>query len=251
MKESDKQNSDHLKEKKKESSEVKTEKSEKKKTPIKKPAGKTEKLEEIIRLHKDEIDKFKKEIETKEKDAKENNDKWLRLNAEFDNFKKRMQREKHDFFKYAGEKIIRDFLPFIDDLERAVKAAKIDHKVEDFIKGVEIIMNQIKSSLESSGVKQIDSLSQPFDPNKHEAVSKIPTTDHKNNTVIEELRKGYMFFDRLLRAAMVVVAENTSSDKKTKKTEMKVENEDKKDETGKEKTEAANKDISIKDEVVN
>lgn len=244
MKVSDTQNSDNLKEKNKEKSEVKTEQSEKKKAPVKKAKIKIEKLEEISRLHKDEVDKLKRELGTKEKEIKGNHDKWLRLNAEFDNFKKRMQREKSDFFKYAGENIVRDFLPFMDGLERAVKAAKKNYKVEDFIKGIEMIMNQIKNNLESNGVKQVNSVGQPFDPNKHEAVSKVPTTEYEHNTIAEELCKGYMYHDRLLRPAMVVVAENISGKEKEKEEGMKAET-DKKKGTGKEK-----KDIDAKEEMV-
>lgn len=240
MKVSDTQNGDNLKEKNKDE----TEQSEKKKAPVKKAKTRIEKLEEIRRLHRDEVDNLKRELEAKEKETKENHDKWLRLNAEFDNFKKRMQREKSDFFKYAGENILRDFLPLMDDLERAVKAVKKNQKVEDFIIGIEMIMNKIKNSLASNWVKQVNCVGQPFDPNKHEAVSKVSTTEHENNTIIEELRKGYMYHDRLLRPAMVIVAENISGKEKKKEIEMKAET-DKKKGTGGE-GEIANKDINAK-----
>ena len=196
---------------------------ETKKTLTKKIKGKADKLEAIKKLFKKDAEKFKKEIDAKDKEVKENYDKFLRLNAEFDNFKKRIQREKADSFKYASEKVIRDMIPVIDDLERALHAAKNNDKVEDLTKGVEMIMNKIKNILGSVGAQQFNSLDQVFDPNKHEAVSKIVTTEHENNTIIEELRKGYMFHDRLLRPAMVVVAENVSE--KEKETVPKIKSE--------------------------
>tara|TARA_B100000315_G_scaffold41491_1_gene36387 strand:+ start:1925 stop:2602 length:678 start_codon:yes stop_codon:yes gene_type:complete len=187
---------------------------ETKKTLTKKTKGKPNKFEAIKKLFNKETEKLKKGIEAKDKEAKENYDKFLRLNAEFDNFKKRTQREKADSYKYGSEKIIRDMIPVIDNLERALQATKNNDKVEELSKGVEMIMNQIKNILESIGAKQFSSIDQSFDPNKHEAVSKIVTTKHEHNTIIEELRKGYMFHDRLLRAAMVVVAENESEKEK-------------------------------------
>ena len=207
----------------KEKSGEKPHQQETKKALTKKTKGKADKLEAIKKLFKKEAEKLKKEIDTKDKEVKENYDKFLRLNAEFDNFKKRIQREKADSFKYASEKVIRDMIPVIDDLERALHATKNNDKVGDLSKGVEMIMNKIKNILGSAGAQQFNSLDQVFDPNKHEAISKIVTTEREHNTIIEELRKGYMFYDRLLRPAMVVVAENVSE--KEKKTVPKTKSE--------------------------
>jgi molecular chaperone GrpE len=196
----------------------KKESNEGKKAPHKKLKNKKEieNLKEIQTLQKEEIDSLQKELEAKKKEAFENHDKWLRLCAEFDNFKKRMQREKTDFIKYAGEKIVRDLLPIMDDLDRAIMAGKENHKDEDFIKGIEMVVNQIINSFKTHGAKPFDSLGQIFDPNKHQAVSKISTADHEDHTVMEELRKGWMFSDRLIRPAMVIVAENETKAKDEK-----------------------------------
>ncbi len=177
---------------------------------------KIETLKEIQTLQKEEIESLKKEVEAQKKEANENYDKWLRLCAEFDNFRKRIQREKTDFIKYAGEKIVRDLLPIMDDLDRAIKAGKENHKTEDFIKGIEMIENQINNAFKTHGAKPFDSLGQIFDPNKHQAVSKISTKDHEHHSIMEELRKGWMFSDRLIRPAMVVVAENETKAKDEK-----------------------------------
>ena len=198
---------------------------ETKKTLTKKTKGKADKLDAIKKLYKKETEKLKKEIDAKNNESKENYDKFLRLNAEFENFKKRAHREKTDSFKYASEKIIREMIPVIDDLERALQATKNNDKVEELSKGVDMIMVKIKNILESAGAKQFDSLDQVFDPNKHEAVSKIATTKHEHNTIIEELRKGYIFHDRLLRPAMVVVAENISEKEKETVPKTKTEKE--------------------------
>lgn len=181
-----------------------------------KSKNKMGKWEEIEKNYKNIIDKLKEELTAKEKEAKENYDKLLRLNAEYDNFKKRMQREKADYIKFAGEKFVRDILPIVDDLERAIKSANEKFKAEDLIKGVEMVTNQLKSSLDLNGVIPFESTGQYFDPNKHEAVSKIATTEYEHNIVMEELCKGWMFHDRLIRAAMVVVAENLSEEKAEK-----------------------------------
>lgn len=196
--------------------------------PMRKSKNKSEKLEEIKKQHKSKIENLKKELEDKEKEAKENYEKWLLLNAEFDNFKKRMQREKTDYLKYAGEKIIRDILPIMDNLERAIKTTKENDKAVDLCKGIEMIMSQMKNALESNGAKRFDSLGQVFDPSKHDAISKIITSKHKHNTIIEELQKGYMFHDRLLSPAMVVVAENDKDKKEEKKEPENEKKEDKK-----------------------
>ena len=196
----------------------KAEQDEGKKAPHKKLKGKKkiEKLKEIQILQKEKIDSLKKEVEAKKKEANAYYDKWLRLCAEFDNFKKRIEREKTDFIKYAGEKIVRDLLPIMDDLDRAIKAGKENHKKEDFIKGIEMVVNQIINTFKTHGAKPFDSLGQTFDPNKHQAVSKFSTEDHEHHTITEEFRKGWMFGDRLIRPAMVVVAENETKEKDEK-----------------------------------
>jgi len=213
----------------------KTEQDEGKKAPHKKLKSKKkiEKLKEIQTLQKEEIDSLKKEVEAKKKEANKNYDKWLRLCAEFDNFKKRIEREKADFIKYAGEKIVRDLLPIMDDLDRAIKAGKENHKKEDFIKGIEMVVNQIISTFKTHGAKPFDSLGKIFDPNKHQAVSKISTEDYEHHTITEEFRKGWMFGDRLIRPAMVVVAENETKEKDEKSPEGKPSSDKKEEEAKK------------------
>lgn len=177
------------------------------------------KLEQMRKLHKEQLKELEKEVAEKEQEASENYELFLRLNAEFDNFKKRSVKDKSDFFKYSGGKLIRDFIGIIDDLERAVEAARNNKEAEDLRRGVEMTMNKIKNLLESNGAKQFHSLGETFDPNKHEAISKVTTTKHKNDIVVEELRKGYMYHDRLLRPAMVVIAENVTGNVENKNKE--------------------------------
>ncbi len=220
MEVSEAQKDDNLDKKVKRKSGGKTSPPEAKKAPAKKIKSKTDKLEGFKKLFKNETEKLKKEVDKKDEELKKSNDKFLRLNAEFDNFKKRMQREKADSFKFASERVIRDLIPVLDDLKRAIQSAQ-NNNVENLSKGIKMIMDQIKNILDSNGAKQFDSLGVAFDPNKHEAVSKITTEEHEHNTVMEELRKGYMFHDRLLRPAMVVVAENIKVNEKKKEPENK------------------------------
>lgn len=150
---------------------------------------------------------LQEKLALQEKEAKETYDRFLRVSAEFENYKKRSTREMSDFRKYANEAMIKELLPVIDSLERALnlKAGEDNHS-EDILAGVELTLKELLKILEKSNVKPIDALGQTFDPNFHQAVMQQESGDHPEQTVIEELQKGYMIYDRLLRAAMVVVS---------------------------------------------
>ncbi len=133
-------------------------------------------------------------------------DKYVRLQAEFENFKKRVERDKCEFYKYALEKLIKDILPALDNFELAIKSANISKDFESFSEGVQLIYTQLKDILEKEGLNYECSVGEIFDPSKHEAVMLIESKDHKKNQIIEELKKGYFLKDRLIRPAMVTVA---------------------------------------------
>ena len=146
-------------------------------------------------------------------EARENHDKLLRAAAEFENQKKRMQREKETSIKYAEENLIREILPAIDNLERAMGQ---DRNGEDFGKrlldGVELTLKGLLGTLEKIGLTPLSSVGEPFDPNFHEAMTLESSKDVPEQRIIQEYEKGYMFKDRLLRAAKGVVSKGDAED---------------------------------------
>ena len=145
--------------------------------------------------------------------AEENYDRLLRVTAEFENYKKRMEREMNDFRKFANESLIKDILPIVDNLERALEIpyGNNESAFNGMQEGVQMTLKGLLESLEKSGVVPIDSLDKPFDPNFHQAVMQEESEGHPENTVSKELQKGYMMNDRLLRPAMVVVSKKPDS----------------------------------------
>lgn len=149
-----------------------------------------------------------------EEDARVNYDRYVRLAAEFDNFRKRSAREMEDYKKFANEKLVRELLPVVDNLERALLSAENPAAEEKGLKeGVELTLREILRVLDKFGVKPIQCLNEPFDPAYHQAMMQEPRDNVPENTVISEMQKGYTMQDRLLRPSMVVVSAPKSADK--------------------------------------
>jgi molecular chaperone GrpE len=148
----------------------------------------------------------------KEQEAKDNYDKWLRSIAEFENFKKRHEREKAEFMRMANESLVKDFLPVLDSLDRALKHTEGNEVPQSFIEGIELVRKGFVSALEKHGVKEIEALGEKFDPNFHEAVMQQENPDVEDNTVLFETQKGYMLHDRLLRPSMVIVSKKSAQE---------------------------------------
>jgi molecular chaperone GrpE len=166
----------------------------------------TEEAEEVEEIEEDEFSQLTKQLQAKEQEAKEHYDARLRLQAEFDNFKKRQEKELFSFRKYANEGLIQDILPIVDDFERAIAAAEQSHKLEDFLEGVELIFSKFLDALQKKGVKEIEAEGQLFNPEIHEAVTQIETDDVEEGTIVEVFQKGYYLHDRVIRAPKVGVA---------------------------------------------
>lgn len=140
------------------------------------------------------------------KELSESKEKYLRLVAEFDNARKRSDRERSEFVKYANEGLIADFLTIMDDLDRVVIAANANHQdYQAFLKGVEMVMARIHELLRKNNVKPIEALGKLFDPHSHEILMQEPS-EKEEGTVIEELQKGYVLGDRIIRTSKVKVA---------------------------------------------
>ena len=152
-----------------------------------------------------EIEMLKAQTEEKAKQAEENYDRFLRAQAELENYKKRAEREKSSLAKYGNEELIKAILPVVDNLERALDHPQGENP-DGLLEGVKIIYNQFLQVLEKFGLTPIAAVGEPFDPSKHEAMMQVESTDHEPNTVVSELQRGYFLNDRLLRPAMVSVA---------------------------------------------
>lgn len=133
-------------------------------------------------------------------------DKLLRLQAEFENFKKRGIREKEQFLKFANEGLIYELISILDNFERAFASANKMTDFKSLHQGVEMILKQIHQLLQKNGVKKIECLGKPFDPVQQEAIAHVESDKYPENTVIEEVQKGYLLEDRLIRPAVVKVA---------------------------------------------
>jgi molecular chaperone GrpE len=159
--------------------------------------------EKQISLKESEYAKLKEEAAK----AAEYWDKILRLQADFDNTRKRLEREKQEFIRFANEEIIVELLNILDDLERTIELAQNDSEnLPMFLKGVEMIMAHLYEMLKDYGVKPIDAQGRLFDPNFHEALMQVEDKDVAEHTIVEELQKGYLLNDKVIRTAKVKVA---------------------------------------------
>lgn len=136
----------------------------------------------------------------------ETKDRLLRLAAEFENFKKRRIREREDMLKFANERLLKDFLPVLDNLERALGSANQSGQGHAITAGIELVIHEFLSILSREGVTPVDSVGKPFDPALQDALQQIETADVPPGTVAAEVLKGYLLNGRVLRAALVVVA---------------------------------------------
>ena len=157
-----------------------------------------ETLEEPV-AEEDKMEELKKSLE-------EANDKYIRLYADFENYKKVSARNKEELLKYANEDLMTDILTAIDHLELALQHSTDNETSSSLAEGVELTLKELKSAVEKHGLTTIDALGKPFDPSVHHAMSQIESEEAEENTVAKEFRKGYMFRDRVLRAALVGVA---------------------------------------------
>ncbi len=175
-------------------------------TKVKETAEKAEKEED----NKKKSKKDKKEAKLKELEAKldEISDKHLRLQAEFDNFRRRTVKEKADLIKSGGETVIVNILPVIDDFERALDSLKNVADDDAGKQGTMLIYNKFREFLKQNNVKEIEALNEEFDVDLHEAITKIPAPEEKlKGKVVDVVQKGYVLNDKVIRFAKVVIGE--------------------------------------------
>ena len=148
--------------------------------------------------------------ESLKKTLEEINDKYVRLYAEFENYKKFTARNKEEQLKYANESIIKDLLTVLDHLELALQHSNDKKTLKSLSEGVELTLKELKTVLEKYGLVSIDASGKPFDPLIHHAITQVESTEAIENTVVKELRKGYKYKDRVIRATLVGVAKKPS-----------------------------------------
>jgi molecular chaperone GrpE len=153
-------------------------------------------------------DKTPEVVESLQTELEETKEKYLRLYAEFENYRKKVQKDKEELIRYSNEKLIYELLPIIDNLEMALKHT--DEK-ESLIKGVENTLRELLRTLQKFGLNPIESLGKPFDPIYHHAMAQIERDDLETNTVVEELRKGYMYNSKVIRPSLVTVSKRKSN----------------------------------------
>jgi molecular chaperone GrpE len=137
------------------------------------------------------------------KEKAEAEDRLLRTRAEYDNARRRAERERSDFLQFAGMELVRDLLPVLDDFERALK---VEGATPEYARGVELIYHRLFETLKKMGLEPVESEGRKFDPNVHEAVQRVETSEAEDQTVLSEYQRGYNFKGRHLRPAMVKVA---------------------------------------------
>lgn len=158
---------------------------------------------EKVNQNADEVIELKKQIDSQKIELAETEDRLKRVAAEFDNYKKRSSKERENLHSSLLSDIISSFLPIIDNLEKAVQANTED---EGYKQGVELVLKQFKDVLATNGVKEIEAVGKPFDPELHEAVSSVVDENLGEKIVKEEYRKGYIIGNKVIRHSMVIVA---------------------------------------------
>jgi molecular chaperone GrpE len=161
-----------------------------------------------IELLSQELQDLKRFHEQKVKEFEEQKDHFLRLQAEFENFRRRSLKEKQESLRYGHQNIVKDLLSAVDNLERALEhgAQNAGSEVRGVLDGIALVHREILTALEKHGVSQIDALGQTFDPAVHEAIGQIPSAEVAANTVLQVLEKGYVIHDRMVRPSRVLVS---------------------------------------------
>jgi molecular chaperone GrpE len=139
-------------------------------------------------------------------EAAKHKEQWMRTAADFDNFRKRSRREIEDARKAGREDLLKDLLPVFDNLERAVQSAQRAQDVKAVAEGLQMVLRQFLDALSRSGIQKVPTTGKEFDPTVHEAIQQVETNEHAAGTIVAEVQPGYTQGDRLVRAAMVVVA---------------------------------------------
>ena len=169
------------------------------------------KKEEVVHIKLKNLEELREEA----KKAKERYEQLLRLSAEFDNFRKRREKEMQDFLKFGQEEFIVKFLPVLDEMEKVIDEKNVTPKT--LLKGLHLIQKNLFSVLTSEGLERQKVVGEPFDPLCHEVVETVDSKKYKDNEIVEELRPGYLLRGKVIRPAMVKIAKHTVKESKENK----------------------------------
>jgi len=173
--------------------------------------------EEALKNIEEELSETKKLVQEKDNLSKEYLKHLERLQADFDNYKKRQEKKQKEFIEFANEELINNLLSVLDNLERALDSTENEKDIKAIKEGINNTLKEFRNILNKEGVKPMQSIGHRFDPYKHEAVMKIDTDKYSEDTITEEFRKGYYIKSKVLRPAMVKVAVSTKEKKDTDK----------------------------------
>ena len=158
------------------------------------------------------VEEHQRALAEKTEKFKELNDKYLRLAAEFDNYKRLAQRDQRDQIRFGNEDLLKELLPVVDNLERAIKASQNGGGSDVLIQGVDLTLKQLTGALTRFHVKPVETVGRPFDPSTHQAVVSVASQKVPEQHVVDEFQRGYRLHDRMLRAAMVSVSTGQAQD---------------------------------------
>lgn len=180
-----------------------------------------EALTEATEAETDPLQELKQEVEEAREEAKKNWDLYLRERADLENARKRHQRDREEAIRFANDRLLKEMVPVLDNLERAVgHAEQGNDDSQGLLEGVNMTINQFRKVLEDFGVKPINALGEDFDPNLHQAMGQVESQEQAPNTVVSEFQKGYLLHDRLLRPSLVMVAKAPTGEKEDQGTEI-------------------------------
>ncbi|MBC8080202.1 MAG: nucleotide exchange factor GrpE [Gorillibacterium sp.] len=146
------------------------------------------------------------ELDQVRQELKEAQERTLRVQADFDNFRRRTRQDKEEFAKYASSKVMEGIIPVVDNFERALGASRETQDFDSLMKGIEMTFRQLEQLLEQEGVKSMETVGQPFNPEFHQAIMQVDSDEHEEGMIVEEVIKGYMLRDKVIRPAMVKVS---------------------------------------------
>jgi molecular chaperone GrpE len=169
-------------------------------------ANTIEELEDSSHANREQSEAAQTTLAAKVEECKNLNDKYLRLAAEFENYKRLTQREQREQIKFGNEQLLQELLPVVDNMERAIKAARDNGGSSALVQGIDLTLKQLSGALAKFGVQTVESVGQAFDPSAHQAVSHVPSDTVPPNHIVDEFQKGYRLHERILRAAMVSVS---------------------------------------------
>ena len=171
-----------------------------------------EKKDCVIEIRESELNKIKEELEASKKLAKETQDKVAYIQADFQNYKKILEREKEEYCSFAGKDLMLKFLEFVDDFERALPSIKNTESTSSALEAYELLYKQLQDILEKEQVKPIEALGKQFDPYLHEAMMGEETEKEEEGTILEVFKKGYYLKDKVLRCSLVKIAKQTKKE---------------------------------------